>query len=306
MTLALILPAEYAGPLREALREMAPELDIQCWPEIHAARVPLAVAWRHPSGSLAELPGLEAVLSYGAGVDTLTADPTIPPEVALGRVVYPGLIEQMTEYLEAVVLAQHRGLWDYAAMQHARRWRPLEMPTTATIGILGLGELGEFAARRFQRRGFRVVGWSRRPREIDDVASHVGAQGLIRVAACSDYLICLVPLTPETRGILNAELFRHCKPGACLINVGRGLHLVEDDLMQALNTGQLGAACLDVFTQEPLPADHPFWTHPKIHITPHVASQTDPQAAARHILADYRRLLEGKGLQYPVDRHRGY
>lgn len=306
MSIALILPGRNMAALRAAIKARDSAVTVQCWPELETGAVRLAVAWQQPPDALARMLRLEAVLSFGAGVDGLLQDKSLPERVALGRIVYPGLVGQMGEYLAAVVLARHRRLRDYAADQRARRWRPRSAPSTATVGILGLGELGRFAAQRFHQMGFRVLGWSRKPKILKGVTSLTGANGLQRIAQEADFLLCLLPLTPATRGILNAGLFQFCKRDAFLVNAGRGDHLVESHLIQALDEGRLSGACLDVFQDEPLPGDHPFWAHPRIHITPHVASVTDNDAAAACIVEDYRRLGAGKPLQHPVDRERGY
>ena len=174
------------------------------------------------------------------------------------------------------------------------------------VGILGLGQLGADAAQRLTALGFNVAGWSRSRKTLDKIASYWGGDQLGAFLSRTDILICLLPLTPDTRDILNAELFSGLRPGAFLVNPARGEHLVEDDLLAALDGGRLGGACLDVFRTEPLPPGHPFWTHPKITITPHVASLTNPAAVAPGIYANYQRVLAGQAPLYTIDPTRGY
>lgn len=307
MTIALILPQRDPKDLARRIRDLAPDIDVQCWPDIREPdSVRLAVAWHQPEGAMSEFPNLEAVSSFGAGVDSLVADPTLPRSVQLGRIVYPGLVAQMSQYVIAAVLAQHRGLWRYAEDQREQRWAPRFAGPDCAVGILGLGELGADAARKMSRLGLDVAGWSRTPKSLPGVACLTGDRGLRDLAARSDVLVCLLPLIPETRGILGMALFRVAKPGCFLVNAARGGHLVEDDLLAALAEGYLSGACLDVFHEEPLPPGHPFWSHPQIRVTPHVASMTDLQAAAEHIVEDYRRLEAGGSLQHPVNKERGY
>lgn len=307
MALALVLPDRDTSELARDLRRELPEAVVEEWPHISDPdAVRMAVAWHQPEGVLSAFPNLEAVSSFGAGVDGLIFDSSLPKAVAIGRIVYPGLIDEMAEYVAAVVLARRRRLWEFADLKRDRRWRPRPPVEGTTVGLLGLGELGAATARTLRALGLEVLGWSRTPKEFEGVESFTGEEGLTDMAARSDYLVCLLPLTPQTEGILNRELFAAAKPGCYLINAGRGRHLVERDLLEALESGQLAGACLDAFTVEPLPDDHPFWAHPAVQVTPHVASMTDPRAAAAHVAEDYRRTLAGRPLQHPVARERGY
>lgn len=307
MALALVLPDRDTSELARDLRRELPEAVVEEWPHISDPdAVRMAVAWHQPEGVLSAFPNLEAVSSFGAGVDGLIFDSSLPKAVAIGRIVYPGLIDEMAEYVAAVVLARRRRLWEFADLKRDRRWRPRPPVEGTTVGLLGLGELGAATARTLRALGLEVLGWSRTPKEFEGVESFTGEEGLTDMAARSDYLVCLLPLTPQTEGILNRELFAAAKPGCYLINAGRGRHLVERDLLEALESRQLAGACLDAFTVEPLPDDHPFWAHPAVQVTPHVASMTDPRAAAAHVAEDYRRTLAGRPLQHPVARERGY
>ena len=227
------------------------------------------------------LPNLKAIFPVGAGVDHIAADPERPKHLPVIRMVEEGLTAGMTEYVVMQVLYHHRDMLAYRHQAAEKIWR--EIPAVPAhqrrIGILGLGVLGQDAARMLVRFGFDVAGWSRTPKEIEGVTCFHGPEGLDQMLARTDILVCLLPLTPATRGILNGELFAKLPRGACLINVGRGGHQVERDLLEALDSGQLREATLDVFEEEPLPADSPLWSHPQVIVTPHIASMTMPETA---------------------------
>ncbi len=206
------------------------------------------------------------------------------------------------------VLRLHRHDLDYRAQQQALIWRELSQKNAGErpVGILGFGEIGQDAARKLAHLGFLVSGWGRRERTIAGFATFAGSAGLPRLLAQSEILVCLLPLTSGTRGILNARTFALLPRGAALVNAGRGGHLVEADLIPALDSGQLSAAALDVFQEEPLPPDHPFWRDPRILVTPHIAGTTNPATAAPIVLDTIRRFEEGRPLLNQVDPARGY
>ncbi|MEK0081583.1 2-hydroxyacid dehydrogenase [Benzoatithermus flavus] len=290
------------------LRRHLPDLDYRVWPETgDLAEIDAALVWKPPPGLLRSLPNLKAILSLAAGVDAMLADPTLP-DVPLCRLVDPSLTRTMSEFVLLQALKYHRGLDVYAGQQRAARWRlhlPLP-PSATTVGIMGLGVLGEDAARTLRGHGFSVRGWSRTEKRLEGIACFSGEAGLDAFLAETRILVCLLPLTPETRGILDARLFARLPKGARLVNVARGAHLVERDLIEALDRGQLAHASLDVFQDEPLPPDHPFWRHPAIDVTPHAASYGLPESAAQLVAENYRRLREGRPLLHVVDRARGY
>lgn len=297
--------ADWAAPLKEGM----PGLDFRVWPDIgDPADIDYALVWKPEPGLLASLPRLKAIFSLGAGVDALLADPTLPDDVPLVRMVDRGLTEGMTEWVCTHVLAWHRQTAVYREQQAARLWRPLpeKLARERRIGILGMGELGGDAARMLAALRFDVAGWSRTPKEIPGVHCLHGPEGLDALLARSELLVCLLPLTPATEGILNAELFAKLPRGAWLINAARGRHLVEADLLAAIRSGQIAGATLDVFTTEPLPADHPFWSDPRIVISPHVASPTLARSAAARVIEGIRRAEAGEALHHVVDRRRGY
>jgi glyoxylate/hydroxypyruvate reductase A len=214
----------------------------------------------------------------------------------------------MVEYTVLTVLRYHRQIPQYEQLQRERRWKKLGIPDTAArrVGVLGLGEIGGACAKAVAALGFPVAGWSRTPKAIPGIESFSGAGDLHRFLQRSDILVCVLPLTPDTRGILNANTLAALPRGAFVINIARGGHVVDDDLIAALDYGHIAGATLDVFVPEPLPAEHPYWTHPKITLTPHVASLTNPRTAAVPIAENLRRLRDGRPFLHLVNRRSGY
>lgn len=308
MTLLFVSTADNAEAWRGELAKRLPDLEFRVWPDLgDPADIDYALVWKPPPGLLASLPNLRLILSLGAGVEPLLADPTLPA-APLVRMVAEGLTDDMAAYVVLQVLRWQRHVDAYAEQQRAGLWkqRGHRPASEVRVGILGLGVLGEAAARALLPLGFDVIGWSRTPKEIRGVETVHGADGLVALAARSDFLVCLLPLTAETRGILNAKLFATLPKGAVAINAARGGHLVEADLLAALDSSHLGGASLDVFAEEPLPPGHPFWTHPRIHVTPHVAGITHPSRSADHVADAIRRAESGQPLLHVVDRAQGY
>lgn len=289
-----------------ALRRALPECDVRMLAGLPPERVDYAAVWGRVDG-LAHLANLKAILSLGAGVDHILANPSLGG-VPVVRMIDPGLTQGMREYVLLHVLRHHRRTTELEEQQRRRVWNAFQPPLARDrqVGILGMGELGRDAARHLAVIGFQVAGWSRRRHRVRGVRSFAGTEELPEFLAASEILVCLLPLTPETRGILDRHLFAHLPHGAAIINAARGGHLVEADLVAALESGQVAGATLDVFATEPLPADHPFWTHPRITVTPHNASLTDFKTGAAAVAEAVRRLMAGKKPKGLVDRRAGY
>ena len=291
------------------LTRLMPELDVRIWPEIgDPAEIDYALVWRPEPGLLASLPNLKLILSLGAGVDHILCDPELPANVPLVRLVDPYMTDAMSEYVALQVLRLHRQDLDYRAQQDAGIWRELDQKNAAErrVGILGAGALGQDAGRKLAALGFDVALWGRSPKTLNGKACYAGAAELPALLGRSEILVCLLPLTDRTQAILNAGTLALLPRGAALVNAARGGHLVEEDLLAALASGQLSGAVLDVFRDEPLPAGHPFWRHPRVVVTPHVAAATHPRTAAPIILDNIRRFEAGCPLLNRVDPAQGY
>ncbi len=309
MDLLLKSDIDRGGDWQRALVACEPDMTVHDWPyDGDPAKIEFALVWGPPRGALRRFPNLKAIFSVGAGIDHLSSDPDLPEGVPVVRMVEPGLTAGMTEFVILGVLTHHRFMLDYAAQQRAKVWREIpQIPTSRrTVGIMGLGVLGSDAAEKIAALGFDVAGWSRRPKEQPGITSFHGEDGFQPFLARSEILVCMLPLTSETEGILNARTFAALPRGAALISIGRGGHTVEADLLAALESGHIGGATLDVFREEPLPPDSPFWTHPRVILTPHIASMTIPDSAAAAVIANIRRLRAGKPLEHVVDIGRGY
>ncbi len=291
------------------LARLMPELDVRIWPEVgDPADIGYALVWHPEPGLLASLPNLKLIFSLGAGIEHILRDPDLPRDVPIVRLVDPYMTDAMSEYVALQVLRLHRRDLDYRAQQEAGVWRELGQKNAAErrVGILGSGVLGQDAGRKLAGLGFEVALWGRTGKTLDGLSSYAGRASLPELLGRSEILVCLLPLTAETQGILNADAFAQMPKGAALVNAARGGHLVEEDLLAALGAGRLSAAVLDVFRDEPLPAGHPFWRHPRIVVTPHVAAATHPPTAAPIILDNIRRFEQGRPLLNRVDPARGY
>jgi glyoxylate/hydroxypyruvate reductase len=309
MALLFSSTVDSAARWRGHLGQIVPGLEVRVWPDVgDPADIDYALVWRPEPGLLARLPNLKLILSLGAGVDHLLLDPTLPPGMPVVRLVDPYLTDAMSEYVALQVLRLHRQDLDYQAQQLRRDWAELAQKNAAErpVAILGFGEIGQAAGRRLRALGFPVAGWGRTPRQVDGFEVRAGARGLRQLLAQSEILVCLLPLTAETEGILCARTFGQLPKGAGLVNAGRGRHLIEEDLIPALDSGQLSAAALDVFRTEPLPPDHPFWAHPRILVTPHIAGITNPVTASAVVADNIRRFQQGQPLLNRVDPARGY
>jgi glyoxylate/hydroxypyruvate reductase A len=294
---------------RPLLGALLPEHEIRFWPEIgDTAAIRYALVWQPEPGLLAALPNLKLIVGLGAGVDHLLLDPALPKQVPVVRLVDPYMTDAMSEYVVLSVLRLHRQDLDYLAQQRAGIWQEREQKNAAErpVGILGFGTLGQDAGGKLKALGFEVAGWSRGAKNIAGFATYAGPAGLDALLARSEIVVCLLPLTAATAGILNKAAFARLPRGAGLVNAGRGGHLVEEDLIAALDKGQLSGAVLDVVGEEPLPGGHPFWHHPRIILTPHIAAETNPPTAAPIIRDAIRRCEAGLPLDNRVDLARGY
>ena len=295
---------------RAALAQHFDDLDFRVWPDDAGdpADVEFALVWAQKEGALKRYPNLRAIFSLGAGVEHILRDRDLPAGVPIVRLVDAQLSRDMTEYVLGWVLYYHRDHHRYRALQAAREWRPLAPVSAADrpVGILGLGELGRASAAALANLGFRVRGWSRTAKEIEGVTCFRGADGLGDFLVGTEILVCLLPLTPETRGIVDGALLAALPAGACLVNAARGGHVVAADLVAALDRGHIAAATLDVFVPEPLPAADPLWRHPGVTLTPHVASITNHKTAGAEIARDIHRILAGGVARHVVDPAKGY
>src|SRR3984893_10653416 len=294
---------------RPLLARLMPEHEIRFWPEIgDPATIEYALGWQPEPGVLAQLPRLRLIVGLGAGVDHLLRAPELPRHVPIMRLVDPYMTDAMSEYVVLQALRLHRQDLDYLAQQHAQLWEERDQKNAAErpVGTLGFGTLGQDAGRKLKALGFPVAGWSRTAKAVPGFATFAGADGLAAVTARSEILVCLLPLTAATEGILNAGLFAGLPRGAGLVNAGRGGALVEADLMPALDSGQLSGAVLDVFREEPLPKGHAFWRPPRIIVPPHIAAETHPPTAAAIIGDAIRRFAQGEPVANLVDLATGY
>jgi glyoxylate/hydroxypyruvate reductase A len=291
----------------DALCRLDPHLTIEVWPQVRdPAAVEFALVWTYPEGELLKYPNLRAISSLGAGVDHILKDSQRPVHVPVVRIIDKNLTLHMTHYVVWAVLNHARHIAHYRHAQQQSSWSPRVLEPLPHVGIMGLGQLGAAAALALRDLNISISGWSRSPKTVPGIHCYAGEEQLNEFLQHTDILICLLPLTPQTRGILNRNTFAQLKKSAYVINVARGGHLVEADLLAALADGTLSGACLDVFATEPLPVDHPFWQYPAITITPHISSLTDQESVAEQVYENYRRALAGEGLLNQVCMEKGY
>lgn len=308
MALLFISQSEDADAWRTHLARRLPDDEFRVWPDVgDPAAVEFLLVWRPPKGSMKGFPNLRAVLNLGAGVDAVLKDPDLP-DVPLVSLKDEGLAQGMAEYVVHAVLHLHRDMHRFRTFQQEATWRSLPQADTTRrrIGILGFGHLGQAVARHLAPFGFPIAGWSRTAKTVAGVESFAGRDALHAFLARTDILIILAPLTPETRGIVNWATLAALPKGAYIINAARGGLVVESDLLAALDSGHLAGAFLDVFEEEPLPPTHPFWRHPKVIVTPHVAALTLSGPAAEEVAANIRRIRRGEAPHGLVDKRREY
>jgi glyoxylate/hydroxypyruvate reductase A len=292
----------------EVFRREAPEIDFRIWPGVgDPLHVQYLAAWEPPEDIGARFPNLKLLFSTGAGIDQFDLA-ALPRDLPVVRMIEPGIVGGMVEYVTHAVLDLHRDMPAYRRAQQRREWKALPVKTAGErrVGVLGLGSLGQAVLAQLVALGFDCAGWSRSQHAIDGVRCYAGDDGLAGFLERTEILVCLLPLTAETRGFLNGNLFARLPRGAALVHVGRGPQLVVPDLLSALDSGRIAEAVLDVTEPEPLPAEHPLWSHERVRITPHIASVTQPVTAARVVLENLRRFARGEALAGLVDRARGY
>lgn len=290
------------------LRPLLPDVEILTGPQAGPRPDVTMLATVQMHADMADnLPGLQLVQKLGAGVETMLSNPNLPVSARVARLEPRIQAEEIAEYCLGGVLAYCRDFPRYFRQQSRAQWIDVAPRRLAEVSalVLGLGHIGSAIAGLLAKNGVRTLGWSRGPKTLDEVTTFHGPEGLETALSTADFIIGILPSTPQTRGLLNADTLAKTKRGAVIINAGRGDLIVDADLLAALETGQIGGAFLDVFNAEPLPKDHPFWTHDKIQITPHV-SGFSIEDAIPDIAENYRRLMTGKPLLREIDREKGY
>lgn len=288
--------------------EHAPDIEWRAWPDIgDPTDIKYLAAWQAPEDLQTLLPNLQVLFALSAGVDQLDLS-RIPPSLPVVRLLDPGITQGMCEYASFAVLGLHRDMLRYRQQQIARCWQAhlLQPAHKRRVGVMGLGTQAQQILATLQPLGFALKGWAHSAHRIAGVECFAGREQLQAFLSQCDIVMCVLPLTEQTRGILDRELFRQLPRGAALINMGRGGHLVEEDLLEALNSGQLSGAVLDVVQKEPARADHPFWDHPQILLTPHIAAMTQPESAFGVLLENIRCFERGEPMTGQIDRNKGY
>lgn len=306
MGFAIISPGRDVSKWKESLARHMPSLDIQVYPEItRPGDVEVVLLWQHPRGILAKFPNLKLICSMGAGVDHILSDSELNPNIPICRVVDKGLTNPMTNYVLMGILTYQRQLLRYQKDKVLKVWDMSTPELDITVGVLGVGALGGDVIKKLQVLEIPVCGYGNSPREDASFPYFCGEQ-LPHFLARVNVIVCMLPLTEKTMGFLNIDFFKKCQRESYLINVARGSHLVEQDLLEAIRQGYISGAMLDVFSKEPLPTEHPFWNTPEITITPHIASVTNPDAAVPQVIENYNRIKSNKPLLNTINRIKGY
>ena len=308
MSILIVSTARASAKWVSTLKEKNAALDIQVYPDVERPEdVEFAISWKHPEGVFQNYPNLKVIASMGAGVNHILKDDDLPEGVKVTRIVDDQLTKDMSHFVLLQCLAVSRNLFQHLQDQATKTWKVKSYltPENTKVGIMGYGVLGQAAGQVLKANGFEVCGYANSSKTVDGITVY-GADELDSFLKHIQILVCLLPVTPDTKGMLTLELFRKLKPNAYLINVARGEHLIEKDLITAIDKGIVKGASLDVFQEEPLPEPHPFWNHPKIQITPHIASMTDPDSVANQLLENYRRMQNGESLMNEVDESKGY
>ena len=306
MSLAIICPGKNVEPWIKVLNSEDPDLKIQVYPDINEPQeVEVVMLWNHPKGILKYFPNLKLISSMGAGVDHILNDDSVPEKIPIVRIVDEKLTFSMTNYVIMGVLNFHRQITRYQKDKANHVWDMSNPEIDIKVGVMGVGALGGDVLEKLSFMGFEVAGYGFSEKK-DFPYPYYSKNELKEFLSSVNVIVCLLPLTPETENILDLELFSQCVPGSYLINVARGKHLVEEDLIVALEKGYLSGALLDVYRKEPLPKDHPFWDEKNIMMTPHIASVTNPKAAAPQVIDNIHRIRANQPLNNLVIRRRGY
>ncbi|MBZ9627972.1 glyoxylate/hydroxypyruvate reductase A [Psychroflexus sp. CAK1W] len=308
MSIVLVSTARAPEKWASTLKEKNKSLDIQIYPDVQRPEdIEFAISWKHPEGLYQSYPNLKVIASMGAGVNHILKDENLPEGVKVTRIVDDQLTKDMSHFVLLQCLAVSRNLFTHLQDQESKTWKvkSYQTPEKTSVGIMGYGVLGQAAGNVLKANGFDVKGYANSSKIVDGVKVF-GAEEQDEFLENTQVLVCLLPVTSETKGVLNLEVFKKLKPDGYLVNVARGEHVVEADLISAIDQGVIKGASLDVFQEEPLPESHPFWSHPRIQITPHVASMTDPESVANQLLENYKRMKNGDSLLNEVDVNRGY
>lgn len=307
MRLALITRGGGLEFLEDSLRDACPDADLTIWPEPEAQQADVAICWDPEPGILQSMPNLRLVHSIGAGVDKILNDPDVP-DVPICRIRGEGLAEAMGEYCHWSTIWFQRHFDRIVLNARARDWCRFSQRAASDmpVCVLGLGDIGRHVAERLRDTGYPVHGWSRSPRDISGITCHTGPEGLNDALCEAMVLICLLPLTPLTNGLLDHALLSRLPQGAGLVLCSRGNHLVHDDFLALMRSGHLRGAVLDVFPTEPLPVGDPLWLEPGVLVTPHMSALAKPRHIAEQIAENVRRIHDGQALMNIVDREVGY
>lgn len=311
MSLLVAVTGRNNSKLMAKLQSLLPDVSILEYDETSSQDtmryhdVLFVLAWNPPQAMWQKLPNLKGISSYGAGVDALLGQAELP-SVPVARIVDPNLGHCMSEYVMHAIGYFKLRFNQYLNNKHESLWKPRRTKAGNKVGILGLGQLGKEVGQSLHRAGYEVAGWSQSVKSIEGITCYSGQKQLFQMLASLDYVVCLLPLTAQTQGILNQSLFEQLPQGAVLINVARGAHLNEQDLLDALDSGHLAGAALDVFNTEPLPEHHAFWQQPNVLLTPHISAVTSVDTACEQIADNYQRSTQGRALLNGVDRHLGY
>jgi len=306
MKIAIIAPGRDVSIWKETIEKENSDIQVEIYPEIsNPDEIEMVMLWQHPHGILEKYPNVKFISSMGAGVDHILQDSSIPDDLPITRIKDEKLTFSMTNYIVMAVLTHHRRLAHFQENKKNKIWDMSNPELDIKIGVMGVGELGGDVLDKLAYMGFEVIGYGNTPKPDFGHPYYYG-EDLTSFLEKVNVVVCLLPLTPHTEGFIDKVFFRNCQKGTYIINAARGKHIVEEDLLEALDSGQISGAFLDVYWEEPLPESHPFWEHPLISMTPHIASVTNPGAAAPQIAANCRRYIKGQALENIIDRKKGY